>query len=621
MLGPVFRLELLLGGRRGRQYVFRWLYAGLLTFELLVAFCIYQINYNWPITTGTGSMPDTKALSDTAESFVQFFLTQQYVLILLATPAFAAGAVTDEKTRGTLIYLLTADLTPGQIVLGKLLGRVFQVLLLMLAGLPVLCVVGVWGGMTPTLLGAVVLGALGPLVALGAASVLASVWARQTRDAVLSLYAVGGLGYLAYQLLSYALPGGLTGGLAATAAGVLHCFNPLYVLEPARGVPDFREALTRLAVSWAAWGAVAGVCTGLAIARLRGAYVKQLENTGALRLLARILPARKPVGGDPVRWLVRHVEGIAPFAVLRLVPRWLGMLAVFALTVAVSLGILWESLPTNLPPRAAVALLLNDGLPTLQTKLDADVLYAGFRLMVVAALLLSSLVVGIRCSGAVTGERERSSWEALLLTPLETRQLIRGKLYGVIGSAQAYVLAYAVPALLFAAVSGPVALVVSSIGLGVIELGMFFIGSAGIWCSVRSRGSWRALLGTLGWGYLGGMLLYFFSVPVILLLAFIVYVFLNILAEKIAPGRKNAFGTFGEFGLYFFLLSCFVMVAVFFGTAWFFIKSGEKRVSQMERTRIWRSSTLHRRRRRIADPRRLPSTSARGPHRDDPDWD
>src|SRR5262245_66316966 len=63
-------------------------------------------------------------------------------------------------------------------------------------------------------------------------------------------------------------------------------------------------------------------------------------------------------------------------------------------------------------------------------------------------MLLASLLVGIRCSGAVSGEREKQTWEALLLTPLTSRQLIRGKLWGIMGASLIYVLAYAVPALL-----------------------------------------------------------------------------------------------------------------------------------------------------------------------------
>ena len=36
-------------------------------------------------------------------------------------------------------------------------------------------------------------------------------------------------------------------------------------------------------------------------------------------------------------------------------------------------------------------------------------------------LVVASLVIGIRCSGAISGEREKQTWEALLLTPLATQ--------------------------------------------------------------------------------------------------------------------------------------------------------------------------------------------------------
>src|SRR5262249_48306217 len=62
-----------------------------------------------------------------ASGLVSLILAQQFLLIALVTPAFAAGAITDEKTRGTLQSLLTAHLTPAAIVLGKLFARAVQV--------------------------------------------------------------------------------------------------------------------------------------------------------------------------------------------------------------------------------------------------------------------------------------------------------------------------------------------------------------------------------------------------------------------------------------------------------------------------------------------------------------
>src|SRR5262249_22122447 len=90
----------------------------------------------------------------------------------------------------------------------------------------------------------------------------------------------------------------------------------------------------------------------------------------------------------------------------------------------------------------------------------------------IIAMLLASLMVGIRTSGTVSGEREKQTWEALLLTPLTSRQIIAGKLWGIMGSSYLYVLAYAVPALALSALGGPLPFFWTSIWLAVTWLAM-----------------------------------------------------------------------------------------------------------------------------------------------------
>src|SRR5262249_11989103 len=153
------------------------------------------------------------------------------------------------------------------IILGKLLGRVAQVAFLVLTGLPLLCFLGVFGGLEPLALAGFLLVTLVPLFALGAASLLASVWCRQTRDAGLALYAVGLAGWI----------------LIAVVGGYLDYLNPLFVLQPAWGHNDLTDVLEmgrRLLGFSLAWGVLGGVCLGLAVWRLRPAYVRQLEGEG-----------------------------------------------------------------------------------------------------------------------------------------------------------------------------------------------------------------------------------------------------------------------------------------------------------------------------------------------------
>ena len=73
----------------------------------------------------------------------------QLVMLLLMTPIFSAGALTIEKEQRTLSGLLTSLLRPIQIWWGKFVASLLYVLLLLVAGLPVLSVVFAFGGVGP----------------------------------------------------------------------------------------------------------------------------------------------------------------------------------------------------------------------------------------------------------------------------------------------------------------------------------------------------------------------------------------------------------------------------------------------------------------------------------------
>src|SRR4051794_24366664 len=111
MVGPVLHQEMLLGGRRNRLHVWRWLYVGLLVIELFCFFVVYQ-GEEWSRSSrvnamrrmgGTGEAYNkTSAPEVIGERFSVFFVRQQWFLLTLIVPAFMAGAITDEKRRGTL---------------------------------------------------------------------------------------------------------------------------------------------------------------------------------------------------------------------------------------------------------------------------------------------------------------------------------------------------------------------------------------------------------------------------------------------------------------------------------------------------------------------------------------
>jgi len=110
MLGPVLAQELLLGSRRSRQHLFRRIYTGWLAAQLLFFYFLYLVNANVIGSRIFGGAINPYAASDFATSFVGKLVYQQLLLLLLATPAFTAGAITDEKASGTLQYLLAGEI-------------------------------------------------------------------------------------------------------------------------------------------------------------------------------------------------------------------------------------------------------------------------------------------------------------------------------------------------------------------------------------------------------------------------------------------------------------------------------------------------------------------------------
>jgi ABC-type transport system involved in multi-copper enzyme maturation permease subunit len=589
MVGPVLYQEMLLGSRAGKQYIFRWIYAGWLILQIL----FFTLVSSLEVAFSPGSFLTARL----ASHFIPVFVVQQLILMIVAVPAFAAGSVTDEKTRGTLQHMLTTDLESRHIILGKLLAKSAQVLVLFLTGLPLFCFLGVIGGLEPLALLAVAAVTLLPLLALASATLLASVWSKETRNAVLGLYAIGLIG----------------GVLVVSIGGPLVYFDPLYVLEPAWGSPslrDLQELGRRLLWSSASWGIITVVCLGLAIWRLRPAYIRQLQDQGKRKKARWYRAERAPLDAEPIPWKEQNVEGLAPVNAFRRFPRWLAVAGVALLTTLSSAFILVTNMETgktwwDFVDRASHLDLI--GLTKLTDPVAADLLTVQARVV----LFLASLMVGIRCSGAVCGERERRTWEALLLTPLTAKQLIRGKLWGIMGASYVYVLAYAVPAILFSALAGQIALFWTVLWLVVTLLAMYFLGATGLYCSVRARTSWRSLLSTMGIAYVGGALIQIVLSPLILVLALLVWLVLALLNEllqrylqvSIVPGT-GLFAWMGLFGMGAQIASSVGLAGMFFFVARYFLADAQRWVAERERTRFWQEDPSYRRpRRRPVRPR------------------
>lgn len=484
MIGTVCALELRLGNRRNRMQTARRVYAAWLIGQFLFFFLTHIAHIE---------LMAQGEFDRFASSYVKVFVVQHFFFLLLAVPAFVAGTVTDEKAKGTLLLLLTTDLNARQIVLGKFLGGLAQVALLAVVEAPVFCfVVGYAGYSVGSILALVLLSGL-LMATLGALSMWASVRFKQTRDAVLRVYIWCGLAVFAVwaaracglpYALTYYKPNSPAGRSLIEAADALRSLNPVHVLDPAWGISDFGEFFTRLKIAVAVYAAVGIAALTLAVWRLRPVTVGQLA--GGRRRQGRA-PWRSQVDEyDPVRWRERTAGS----------PMWRWAAAVVVLTASVLTGG-WlytqsEALPWMTPGTAGY-----NYVSDLKRFENAFIIL----LQGLAVGLLTSLVVGIRASGSVSGERERKTWESLLLTPVDTWDLVVDKRAGTMQAYYPILAAYALPTLAASGALGLDMLVLAASNVMLTLAMVFYMASTGVWCSVTSASSWRSLVATLAFGY------------------------------------------------------------------------------------------------------------------------
>jgi ABC-type transport system involved in multi-copper enzyme maturation permease subunit len=519
MVGAVFALESMRAGRRMRGHVLRWICGGWLLLQFIVAYSDYLDRDN-----GTGN---ASLLASFAVSHLDLILVQQFLIVALLTPALVAGTITEEKTRGTLETLLTTEISPLAIIVGKLLARMADVAMLTLVVLPMAAFVGPYAGASVSfLLGQAVVTIL-TAFGLSCLSLLASVWTRQTRAAIFSVYLV---------VLAAA---GLYWGGWISLPNWARWLDPIWVLTPARDGSPTPEFVRRLVQSIIAWLALGSICIAIAAWRLRPAYARQrgAKQSWIYRLRTMVRP--EPAW-NPVAWKERYVGA-------RL-PRWLPHALIAIVTI-------WTVVRQLNAPAAVVA-----GIPVSPVEvLISNGWYA---------IGLLTLFVAVQASGAISGERERLTWNELLMTPMSFRDLLQGKLRGILAGAWPYLITYLLASaaatavwsqhsmdylLIYGLIStglalaarfvsprlGRLAFAFLALAWGLMSdisvaltlavtlvtawLAMEFFASVGLWCSVRCSSSWRSLMMTAGLGYIGGLVLSCVSTPLALSTGIVLY--------------------------------------------------------------------------------------------------
>ena len=187
LVGPILDKEMRVSSRRLRNYVVRAAYLALLTLFVTLAW-LDAAPHNPSGALRTVEMARAGQGITILIVWFQFLACQVVAIVMLST------AISDEIFHRTLGVLMTTPINSFQIVIGKLAGRLLQVVLLMGLSLPLLAIVRVFGGIAWVfLVGAWVL-TLTTTLFVGSVSLLFSIFCR--RAYVVITWTVLGLGAL-----------------------------------------------------------------------------------------------------------------------------------------------------------------------------------------------------------------------------------------------------------------------------------------------------------------------------------------------------------------------------------------------------------------------------------------
>lgn len=85
------------------------------------------------------------------DSFMDLYLfvaVLEFVMLIFIMPAISAGSISGERERQTLDLMLTTQMTPADIVWGKMMASLSTMFLLIVSSFPIIAMVFVYGGVT-----------------------------------------------------------------------------------------------------------------------------------------------------------------------------------------------------------------------------------------------------------------------------------------------------------------------------------------------------------------------------------------------------------------------------------------------------------------------------------------
>lgn len=416
-MGPLFWREWMTVPRAGKAHLARVVYAGTL-WVLAVTAWLSGSDWNRPTLISDLSRLGTLLFS--------IFSLLQLALFMFFSALATASAVALEKDRRTFILLLITDLKNSELVGGKIFGSLLGIFMLWVAGVPISLLLTVLGGVSleqviwvqAILLSTIFsMGALGGLVALSRERTFQSL-------AMTALTIVLGLTTIRLTLaVDYLFP-----QFAPLMTNVRAALDPFQALLELLSTNKDTSGLAGWKICPLVLSSLGFFLLGWGIMAVRkwnpsGEPIMQREtpqDTGeeSDRTSAHAAPGKvRSVQGNPILWRETNTRayGRRPLVI---------KLAWFFVTALMAYAVFAPLVVSTEPARGAFV--------------------AAYGLLPISVLAL--LLVATQSATSITSERDLGALDLLLVTDLEPREFVFGKLGGVLYNIKEFL----VPPLLFA---------------------------------------------------------------------------------------------------------------------------------------------------------------------------
>ena len=491
ILGPIFVYETTRLARKGHTFWLRCLFAlGVLALLFFVAprqsdlsFGLRSRDYDYWELQERGLTPEDMArdhaaivMARFAQEFSNAFLLTVGIGVVLVTPLYMATAISEEKEKRCIDFLLATHLTNYEIVMGKLAARFLNLLGILLPALPILAVTQVWGGVDVDQLAKGFVAIVMAMLSYSCVSLFCSAIARRTRNAVI-------LAYVFLFLLN--LGAGLADSwdLSSPVGLILHRSNPpkevvrQIVVDGDQEAAEiwFNDTLTRycyfhLFLAIPMLSAASLVVRRLALkaaARVHRVYsAQQAKGATSNRPLHPLtIKNNPPIGDQPLVWKERYLgRTFGGFAVGTTMWMLLNMIIFSFFPIMLVIGVQdWQKFTHGVPMRVG--------------------------LMIMGVVYL--LAIGMRMASCITREREQDTMLSLLTLPVRKIDILRAKWLGALFRSARPMLSVT---LLFALTVISAALPVENFVLLIAAMAahIYFAGNLGLMLSVFCRSSNRA---------------------------------------------------------------------------------------------------------------------------------